>query len=332
MATIYSDQFYYINVFMPPPSGTPLSVIRTDLIDANDDGLLSSGASDTVDGRTIRYAYAGDVIEVELASGEIVQLTGNSYYVSNTESYFTPTDGSSLKDATFVRTVSYSPTQVTNTRAASLSPTCFTPGALLTAPDGQRIPVEALRVGDKLSVMTDKGTESRAIRWIGKRSYSGREFASNDHLRPIRIMAGALGEGIPERDLVLSRQHRVMTASRIAKRMFGEAEVLLAAHHLTELPGVFADESMTEVTYLHVLFDDHQVITADGCPVESMYAGSEVLKSTAPESVAEILKIFPELANSDAPHKPARQMLAGHKQHKLVSRHTWNRQPLLGQV
>ena len=51
-------------------------------------------------------------------------------------------------------------------------------------------------------------------------------------------MQGALGNGLPRRDLLVSRQHRMLVRSSIAGRMFGDKEVLVAAHHLTALPGV----------------------------------------------------------------------------------------------
>lgn len=57
-------------------------------------------------------------------------------------------------------------------------------------------------------------------------------------LCPIRIAAGALGFGLPVRDMVVSPQHRMLIEGPRAEMLFGEAEVLVAATHLTRLAGV----------------------------------------------------------------------------------------------
>ena len=53
--------------------------------------------------------------------------------------------------------------------------------------------------------------------------------------RPIRIRAGTLGNGLPEADLIVSPQHRVLVRSGIARTLFGADEVLVAAKQLLAL-------------------------------------------------------------------------------------------------
>jgi hypothetical protein len=47
-----------------------------------------------------------------------------------------------------------------------------------------------------------------------------------------------LGPGVPARPLHVSPQHRILLRNRVAQRMFGAAEVLVAAKALLDLPGV----------------------------------------------------------------------------------------------
>ena len=92
-------------------------------------------------------------------------------------------------------------------------------------------------------------------------------------LWPVRICVGALGNGLPERDLLVSRQHRMLVSSRIALRMFGQADVLIPAIRLTALPGIAIDTNVTEVEYFHILLANHEVVFAEGAATESLYTG-----------------------------------------------------------
>jgi len=146
-------------------------------------------------------------------------------------------------------------------------------------------------------------------------------------LLPVRITAGALGDGLPKRDLLVSRQHRMLVRSKISERMFG-SEVLIPAIKLTALPGIF-EEVVDTVTYHHVLFDSHQVILAEGAPTESLYTGSEALKMVSPAARTEILTLFPELQTESYAPPPAFPIPPGNVQRKLVARHAKNRKPVL---
>ena len=86
---------------------------------------------------------------------------------------------------------------------------CFTPGTLIATPKGER-KVEELEVGDRV-ITRDNGMQ--VIRWIGKRDMAGEELAAKEHLRPVLIRQGALGNGLPERDMMVSPQHRVLIAN-----------------------------------------------------------------------------------------------------------------------
>jgi len=77
--------------------------------------------------------------------------------------------------------------------------------------------------------------------------------------------------------------------------MFGREEGLVAAIRLTAVPGVFVQKPDEAITYYHLLFEDHEVIFAEGAPTESFFLGPVALQTLPKESVAEIQEIFPDL-------------------------------------
>lgn len=193
---------------------------------------------------------------------------------------------------------------------------CFTRGTRIRTTDGE-MPVQKIRTGQL--VMTPSGP--RPVAWVGSRRVGKAELAADPRLRPVRIAAGALGEGIPRRDLLVSRQHRMVVRSRIAERMFGETEVLVAAAALLGLPGISVDESAKTVEYFHLLFDRHEIVFADGAPSESLYTGPRALHSLPVAAREEILTLMPDLARSDDLPDPARQIPEAALRKELLERH-----------
>ena len=197
---------------------------------------------------------------------------------------------------------------------------CFTKGTKIETESGE-IAIEDLAVGDM--VITSNG-EPKPIRWIGRKSLSSTELAVSENLRPVRITAGALGNNLPACDLLVSRQHRMVVSSAISKRMFEAADVLIPSIKLTELPGIYVDNNVESVEYFHILFDQHEVIFAEGAPSESLYTGPESLKAVSPEMREEILTLFPEVAELDYSPEPAMLIPSNARQKTLIERHIRN--------
>lgn len=204
---------------------------------------------------------------------------------------------------------------------------CFTAGTLIATDRGE-VPVEMLVPGDLVRTR-DAGLQP--VRWIGRRELSAGELERAPSLRPIRIRAGALGAGTPSADLVVSPQHRVLVRSKIAVRMFGAEEVLVAAKQLLQLDGIDIAEDMADVTYVHFLCDDHQVVFSNGAETESLYTGPEALKAVGPAALAEIFVLFPELRDRDpaALPQPARILASGRMGRRLAVRHADKGRPLV---
>lgn len=204
---------------------------------------------------------------------------------------------------------------------------CFADGTVLETTSGPVL-VEKLHVGDMVHTR-DNGVQP--IRWIGSRKLSAAQLKASPEFRPIRIRAGALGENKPETDLTLSPQHRVLVRSKIAHRMFGTDEVLVAAKHLMEIDGVELADDATDVEYFHILFDQHEIVFSNGAETESLHTGSQALQSLSPAARKEIFSLFPELENDtpDENRPTARPLIKGRMGRQLALRHNKNSRELV---
>ncbi|WP_227493379.1 Hint domain-containing protein [Paracoccus kondratievae] len=202
---------------------------------------------------------------------------------------------------------------------------CFVAGTLIETENGF-VPVETLQVGDK--VMTrDNGLQP--IRWIGSIKLKAAALKASPKLMPIRIRAGALGDGVPSSDLLVSPQHRVLVRSKIAQKMFGTMEVLVAAKQLLQLDGVDIATDLAEVEYFHILFERHEVVNSNGALTESLYTGPQALRSVGKAAREEIFALFPQLSDADFVPEPARMLPSGRKARKLTVRHRQHHRPMV---
>ncbi|RPE71257.1 Hint domain-containing protein [Pacificibacter maritimus] len=115
--------------------------------------------------------------------------------------------------------------------------------------------------------------------WIARRELALENLVAQEKMAPIKICKNALGDGFPQSDVVVSRQHRIFVQSKIVSRMFGSDGVLVPAKDLTDLPGVEIMRDLNMVTYYHLMCKKHQVIFANGMPSESLYAGIQAIES-----------------------------------------------------
>ncbi len=130
---------------------------------------------------------------------------------------------------------------------------CFARGTRIDADLGE-VPVEALRVGQ--CVRSAFGGLVPVV-WIGWRRVDCRRHPRPRDVWPIRVQAGAFGNGQPVRDLLLSPDHAVHVE-----------DVLIPVRHLVNGMSI-RQEAVAEVTYFHVELPTHDVIFADGLAVES---------------------------------------------------------------
>ena len=167
---------------------------------------------------------------------------------------------------------------------------CFTPGTLIATPKGE-FPIERLQAGDRV-ITRDNGIQE--VRWIGQRKFDWACLTANPHLRPIMVRRGSLGNGLPERDMMLSPNHRVLVSNDRTSLYFDEHEVLVSAKHLIGGKGIFEVDSIG-TTYIHMLFDLHEVVLSDGAWTESFQPVDYTLNGMGNAQRSEIYELFPEL-------------------------------------
>ncbi len=191
---------------------------------------------------------------------------------------------------------------------------CFTPGTVIATPGGQAA-IEELKVGDRVTTR-DNGPQE--IRWIGQRRFDGRQLAARPHLYPILVRAGAFRNELPERDMRLSPNHRVLVSSDQTALYFEEREVLVAAKHLVNNRGVFELESLG-VTYIHILFDRHEVVMSNGSWTESFQPADNSLRGVGNAQRQDIYELFPELKRlrGRSLFRPARRILSRQEAERL---------------
>ncbi len=192
---------------------------------------------------------------------------------------------------------------------------CFTPGTTIATPKGERL-VEELREGDRI-ITRDNGIQE--IRWVGRKDVSGKMLVGSPHLRPVLIKAGALGNGLPERDMLVSPNHRVLVSNDRTQLYFDESEVLAAAKHLVGSAGIMELDVMG-TSYIHFMFDRHEVVLSNGAWTESFQPGDYSLKGIGNAQRTEILELFPELKSAEGleGYQSARKSLKKHEARLLV--------------
>lgn len=169
---------------------------------------------------------------------------------------------------------------------------CLTGGTLIDTADGAR-PVEELQPGDRV-ITRDNGMQ--VLRMVHSRTISGAEYRTKRAFWPVRIGAGALGFGLPRREMRVSPQHRMLVSHIRFALLYDEPAVLVRAKSLCgAFDRVHVDSALTEVTYYHLVFDQHEIIYAEGAPTESFHPGAEGLAGLSPEARAEFYEIFPDL-------------------------------------
>lgn len=167
---------------------------------------------------------------------------------------------------------------------------CFAAGTVIDTDLGPT-PIESLAVGD---LVRTRDHDLQPIRWIGRRRLDTLDLARLPQLRPVRFAQGALGRNLPFKDLEVSPQHRMVLSGWRAEISFGEPEVLVPALGFVNDRDVTIVADASSVTYFHLLFDEHEIITANGVAAESLHAGEMAMAALSDESLTELAAIFPD--------------------------------------
>ncbi len=244
---------------------------------------LDDGDPNSLEGDTLNLGFDADMSTLNITSTSI-NVDGNTTY----EGTIQMDDGTLLEFSEIENII------------------CFTPGTRIATPAGAR-DIATLKIGD-LIVTRDHGLQP--IRWIQQRT-----VPAVDRFAPIRIKPGVvIGQ---DRDLLVSPQHRMLFQGYHAELLFGESEVLVAAKHLLDGKLVTRDTG-GDVTYIHMMFDEHEVIFAEGAATESFHPGSVGLTAVSNPAREELFALFPELrSNIGGYGQTARRCLRRHEANLL---------------
>ncbi len=123
---------------------------------------------------------------------------------------------------------------------------CFAAGTMIATPDGE-VAVETLEIGDLVLTADEKAVP---VKWIGRQS-TGKRISALNKL-PVRITEGALGSGLPNRDLVVTADHGMIIDGLVinAGALVNQSTIDYVPRH--ELP--------KDATYYHIETEGHQVI------------------------------------------------------------------------
>jgi hypothetical protein len=204
--------------------------------------LSSSGVTQTdVDGADGSVTISGTASQIAAA------LEGFTYHTTSTDT------ASGNIDATVTMTTSDGSGGL-DADVININVVCFMPGTRIVVPGGETN-VEKLKAGDV--VVTTTG-ESKPVRWVGRQTVS-RIFADPLRVLPIRVRAGALGEDLPIRDLLVSSDHALLVDG-----------LLVQAGALVNGTSIVRGSDVPQVyTYYHVELDDHSLILAEGVAAET---------------------------------------------------------------
>jgi len=173
---------------------------------------------------------------------------------------------------------------------------CFAQNTLIMMEGGSKR-IEEIVPGDRIQTKDDGFQE---ILWVGNRHMSGARLYAMPELRPIRVRAGALNDGEPEEDLLVSPQHRLLLRGKTAELLFNTPEVLVAAEDLVNDTSILVDYEARDVTYTHLMTQRHQIVWANGVETESFHPANTLLQSVDETQREKLYSLRPDL--QDDPH------------------------------
>jgi hypothetical protein len=117
-------------------------------------------------------------------------------------------------------------------------------------------------------------------------------FAGAERANPIRIMAGALAENVPARDLFVSPNHGIVVDGVLAI-----ASALTNGTTIAQVP-----PPAERFTYYSIETEGHEVILAEGCPAETFM---DHVPRAAWDNYQDYLALHPDepqIAEMELPH------------------------------
>ena len=277
-----ADNAYDSNLLIAADSAQTTLIATDDQITVAPDGSRTADLlanDESAGGGTLTITHINGQA---VSAGSTVTLATGQEVTLNADGTITLLGDGDEESVNFTYTVQNAAGQTDTGFVLVDSVPCFVAGTRIATPDGAR-PVESLHPG-QMVLTRDHGAQP--LRWIGRR-----RVAAQGRFAPVEIAADALGR---HGALRLSPLHRVLVRDSLAELLFAEPEVLVAARDLVNGTTIRPVPGGT-VEYVHLLFDRHQVIWAEGLETESFLPGPQTTASFEAEMVAEITALFPDL-------------------------------------
>jgi len=242
----------------------------------DDDGQLDWYGQDTGTGETMDIGgqshdiHWSGTITTRFADSDGTEHVEELIYTYTSEGYYViPMDGSAFDGGSTIRCFQGGWNDTDGIDYDEVI--CFTPGCRIDTDRGP-VAAAALRLGDRVQT-ADNGYQR--LRWIGRSDLPGlKRIAANLH--PVRLRRDAFGPGRPARDIAVSPQHRFCLPG--GDMLFHSEEILAPAKGLVDGRRVLRDRAAAGLSYIHLLFDRHEVIFCEGMATESFQPSPRNMK------------------------------------------------------
>ncbi|MEP1538984.1 MAG: Hint domain-containing protein [Paracoccaceae bacterium] len=275
------DQNYDSNLLIAANS------LQTDLVAVEDSTTLDPNGSTTIDVLDNDVNSSSGLLLITHLNGEpvvpgqTVTLNTGQTVTLNFNATLTITGDGDVEDFNFTYAINNGFENDTGIVNVSSIP-CFVAGTQIATAQGN-VAVETLQPDD---LVWTKDDGLQPLRWIGQRT-----LRADGAFAPIYLKANTFGQ---HDGLLVSPEHRILIRDSLAELLFGEEEVLIAAKHLVNGKTV-TRRAGGLVTYVHMMFDSHQVVFSEGLETESYLPGPQTQNIFAQDTLDEICAIFPEI-------------------------------------
>lgn len=166
-------------------------------------------------------------------------------------------DGSSITlNIIGVKNVGY--TLATGDQGQLVYEVCFLSDTMISTPQGT-VAVQDITIGDDVLVYKNGQEAVQKVVWTGKkRALVNTALADDEAGYPVRILKGAISDGVPAKDMLITAEHCLFFDGRF-----------VPARMLVNGSSIFYDTSITTYDYFHIETEQHSVIMADGMLTES---------------------------------------------------------------
>jgi hypothetical protein len=136
-------------------------------------------------------------------------------------------------------------------------PVCFAGGARIRAARGD-VAIDTIVPGDKVVVVRDGQESLEPVEWVGYSHIDIARHANPEDAAPIRFREGAIADGQPIRDLVVSPEHCLILDG-----------LCVPAKRLVNGGSIVSEPDHPPFTYFHLELARHGILLAENTQAES---------------------------------------------------------------